>query len=77
VASRPTDGTPDPDPFMSMYDGMVPVPMAWNQMEYRGPGAQTYQTMSDGNFTVFYRWEARRMPMIHHPERICVTKAVF
>lgn len=71
------DQTPDPDPFMSMYDGMVPVPVAWNRYEYRGPGAQTYQTMSDGNLTVFYRYEARRMPMVHHPERICVVKAVF
>jgi hypothetical protein len=52
-------------------------PSPGTRCEYRGPGAQTYQTMSDGNFTVFYRYEARRMPMIHHPERICVTKAVF
>lgn len=73
----PADGTPDPDPFMSMYDGMVPVPVAWNNYEYRGPGAQTYQTMSDGNFTTFFRWEARRMPMIHHPERICVVEAIY
>lgn len=80
TSSPPTgasDGTPDPDPFMSMYDGMVPVPVAWNSYEYRGPGAQTYQTMADGNFTVFYRYEARRMPMIHHPERITVVKAQF
>lgn len=74
---EPADGTPDPDPFMSMYDGMVPVPVAWNEMQYRGPGAQTYQTLAEGNLTTFYRWEARRMPMIHHPERICVVKAVF
>lgn len=73
----PPDGTPDPDPFMSMYDGMVPVPTAWNEYEYRGPGAQTYQTMEQGNLTVMYRWEARRLPMIHHPERICVVKAVY
>jgi hypothetical protein len=73
----PANASPDPDPFMSMYDGMVPVPVAWNEMQYRGPGSQTYQTMSDGNFTTFYRWEARRMPMIHHPERIAVVKAVF
>lgn len=73
----PADGTPDPDPFMSMYDGMVFVPTAWNDGEYRGPGAQTYQQMLQGNFTFHYRWEARRMPMIHHPERICVVTAVF
>lgn len=71
------DGAGDPDPFAVMYDGMVPVPTGWNQYEYRGPGAQMYQTMAEGNFTIFGRYEARRFPMIQHPERICVTKAVF
>lgn len=71
------DGTPDPDPFMSMYDGKVWVPTAWNNGEYRGPGAQTFQKLDLDNGTMFYRWEARRFPMIHHPERVCVVKAQF
>lgn len=69
--------SPGGDPFAQMYDGMVPVQTNWDQLEYRGPGAQTYQQLLQGNLTMHYRWEARRMPMIHHPERICVNKVVF
>lgn len=71
--------TPSPaaDPFASMFDGMVPVQTTWNDFEYLGPGAQTYEQLVQGNLTRFYRWEARRFPMIHHPERICVAKVVF
>lgn len=71
------DGTSDPDPFMSMYDGMVFVPTGWNTGEYRGPGAQTWQKLDPDNGTMFYNWAARRMPMVHHPERITVVTAVF
>jgi hypothetical protein len=70
------DGTPDPDPFMSLYDGKVFVPTSWNDGEFRGPGPQTYKLMAK-NGTIFYHWMAARFPMIHHPERICVVKAVF
>lgn len=69
--------SPASDPFASMYDGMVAVQTGWDSLDYRGPGAQTYQQLLQGNLTVHYRWEARRFPMIHHPERIVVTKAVF
>jgi hypothetical protein len=69
--------SPAGDPLAQMYDGMVPVQTDWDQLEYRGPGAQTYQQLLQGNLTMHYRWEARRMPMIHHPERICVNKVVF
>lgn len=69
--------SPDGDPFAQMYDGMVAVQTGWNTLDYRGPGAQTYEQLIQGNLTMHYRWEARRMPMIHHPERICVNKVVF
>lgn len=69
--------SPATDPFAEMFDGMVPVQTNWDAMDYRGPGAQTYQQLLQGNLTVHYRWEARRFPMIHHPERICVAKVVF
>jgi hypothetical protein len=69
--------SPATDPLASMYDGMVPVQTNWDAMDYRGPGAQTYQQLLQGNLTVYYRWEARRFPMIHHPERIAVAKVVF
>ncbi len=69
--------SPPGDPLASMYDGMVPVQTDWDKMDYRGPGFQTYQQLLQGNLTVHYRWEARRLPMIHHPERIAVMKVVF
>lgn len=69
--------SPAGDPFASMFDGMVPVQTGWNTMDYRGPGPQTYEQLLPGNLTMHYRWEARRFPMIHHPERIAVAKAQF
>lgn len=65
------------EPLGYMYDGMVPVQTGWNTLDYRGPGAQTYEQLLQGNLTMHYRWEARRMPMILHPERLCVAKVVF
>lgn len=69
--------SPDGDPFASMFDGMVPVQTSWDDFQYRGPGAQSYWQLLQGNLTRHYRWEARRFPMIHRPERICVAKVVF
>lgn len=69
--------SPANDPFAQMYDGLVPVQVDWNRYEYRGPGAQTYEQLLQGNLTMHYRWEARRLPMIHHPERILVAKVVL
>lgn len=68
---------PATDPTAQMFDGMVPVQTGWNTLEYRGPGSQTYEQLLQGNLTMHYRWEARRLPMIHHPERIVVAKVVF
>lgn len=69
--------SPAEDPFAVMYDGLVPVQTGWNTLEYRGPGPQAYEQLLQGNLTMHYRWEARRMPMVLHPERICVAKVVF
>lgn len=57
-----------------MFDGMVPVQTDWNSYEYRGPGAQSYVQLIQGNLTLMWRQECRRMPMIHHPECILSAK---
>jgi hypothetical protein len=63
--------------FASMYDGMVPVQTDWNSYEYRGPGFQSYVQLIQGNLTLMLRSEARRMPMVHHPECIISRKVVL
>lgn len=73
-----TTGTQkDGEPLAQMFDGMVPVQTDWNDYQYRGPGAQSYVQLIPGNLTLMWRQEARRMPMINHPECILSAKVVL
>lgn len=74
VLSRKTG---DADPIATMYDGMVPVQTSWDEYEYRGPGGQTYRQLIQGNLTIMIRREARRIPMIHHPENIISAQVIL
>lgn len=59
-----------------MKDGLVPVQTGWNQVVYR-QGAQTYSQLLEGNLTLQVRQEARRIPMIDHPECVVSAKVVL
>lgn len=63
------------EPIAEMYDGMVPVQTGWNSYDYRGPGPQSYVQLIGANLTLMWRQEARRLPMIHHPECLAVVQA--
>lgn len=72
-----TENPHNGQPIAQMYDGMVPVQISWNDYEYRGPGAQSYVQLLQGNLTLQWRQESRRVPIVHQPECIISAKVVL